>query len=34
MKALDVAALLTPEVLEQIEKILNNKPAPIPDFRE
>ena len=33
MKALDVAAQLTPEVMERIEAILANKPAPIPDFR-
>jgi len=34
MKALDVSSQLMPEVLEQIEKVLNNKPAPEPDYRE
>ena len=34
MKALEVSNQLTPEVLEQIENILNNKPAPQPNFRE
>jgi voltage-dependent potassium channel beta subunit len=34
MKALEVSNLLTPEVLEQIENVLDNKPAPEPDYRE
>lgn len=33
MKALDVADKLTPEVMERIEGILENKPAPLPDAR-
>ncbi len=33
MKALDVAPLLTDDVLERIETILDNRPAPEPDFR-
>jgi len=33
MKALDVAVKLTSDVMERIETILANKPAPIPDFR-
>lgn len=34
MKALDVAAQLTPDVMEQIEAVLKNKPKPAPDYRE
>lgn len=34
MKALEIAAQLTPDVLDQIEAILNNKPKPVPDYRE
>jgi aryl-alcohol dehydrogenase-like predicted oxidoreductase len=34
MKALEVSNKLTPEVLEQIENVLNNKPAPEPNYRE
>ena len=34
MKALEVSNQLTPEVLEQIENVLNNKPAPQPNYRE
>lgn len=33
MKAIDVVALLTPDVMELIEGILGNKPAPYQDFR-
>ena len=33
MKALDVAPKLSSDVMERIEAILANKPAPIPDFR-
>lgn len=33
LKALDVAAQLTPEVMERIEGILANKPPAIPDYR-
>ena len=33
MQALDVAAKLTDEVMERIEVILANKPAPDADFR-
>jgi voltage-dependent potassium channel beta subunit len=33
MKALDFVEKLTPEVLEQIESILQNKPKPISDYR-
>lgn len=33
MKAPDVASKLTNDVMERIEAILANKPAPIPDFR-
>jgi voltage-dependent potassium channel beta subunit len=33
MKAGDAVALLTPEVMEKIEKILGNRPADEPDFR-
>lgn len=33
MKALDVVEKLTPEVMERIEMILQNKPAPEEDFR-
>jgi aryl-alcohol dehydrogenase-like predicted oxidoreductase len=33
MKALDVAPKLTPNVMERIEKILNNKPELVGDFR-
>ncbi|KAH0825957.1 NADP-dependent oxidoreductase domain-containing protein [Lanmaoa asiatica] len=32
LKALDVIPKLTPEVLDKIEAILDNKPAPIPTF--
>ncbi|RKU40422.1 hypothetical protein DL546_002364 [Coniochaeta pulveracea] len=31
-KALQLVPKLTPEVMEEIEKILDNKPAPVPDF--
>ncbi|KAJ9161049.1 Aldo/keto reductase [Coniochaeta hoffmannii] len=31
-KALQLVPKLTPEVMEEIEKILDNKPAPTPDF--
>jgi aryl-alcohol dehydrogenase-like predicted oxidoreductase len=34
MKALDVVPALTGEVMERIEGILQNKPDPIPDYRE
>jgi aryl-alcohol dehydrogenase-like predicted oxidoreductase len=34
MKALDVADKLTPEVMERLEGILENKPAPLPDARK
>jgi voltage-dependent potassium channel beta subunit len=33
MKALDFVEKLTPEVMEQIESILQNKPKPISDYR-
>jgi voltage-dependent potassium channel beta subunit len=33
MKALDLVDKLTPEILEQIEAILQNKPEPIGDYR-
>lgn len=33
MKALDVVEKLTPEVMERIEAVLDNKPTPDPDFR-
>jgi voltage-dependent potassium channel beta subunit len=33
MQALDVAARLTPAVMERIEEILNNRPTPEPDYR-
>jgi voltage-dependent potassium channel beta subunit len=33
MKALDVVEKLTPEWLERIEAILDNKPEPLPDYR-
>jgi len=33
MKALDVAARLTPEVMERIEGILGNKPEAEKDWR-
>ncbi|MEJ2263611.1 MAG: aldo/keto reductase [Anaerolineales bacterium] len=33
MQALEVAERLTPEVLERIEAILDNKPEPWPDYR-
>lgn len=33
MRALDVAAKLTPDVMERIEAILQNKPTPPSDFR-
>jgi len=32
-KSLEVLHKLTPEVLEEIEKVLNNKPVPRKDFR-
>lgn len=31
-KALQLLPKLTPEVMEEIEKILDNKPAPNPDY--
>jgi aryl-alcohol dehydrogenase-like predicted oxidoreductase len=34
MKALDTVKLLTDEVMGKIEKVLNNKPRPEPDFRK
>jgi len=34
MKALDTVQLLTDEVMGKIEKVLNNKPRPEPDFRK
>jgi len=33
MKAIDVISQLTDDVMEKIEKILDNKPAPPHDFR-
>jgi voltage-dependent potassium channel beta subunit len=33
MKAIDIASLITDEVLSDIEKILDNKPTPVSDFR-
>jgi len=33
MKALDVVPKLTPDVMERIERILNNKPELVGDFR-
>jgi aryl-alcohol dehydrogenase-like predicted oxidoreductase len=33
MKALDLTEILTPEVMERIENVLKNKPAPISDYR-
>ena len=33
MRALDVVDKLTPEVMERIEGILQNKPTPPSDFR-
>ena len=33
MKAIDVVERLTPDVLEKIEKIVDNKPEPEPDWR-
>lgn len=33
VKSLEVLPKLTVEVMEEIEKILNNKPAPVPDCR-
>jgi len=33
MKAMDVVEKLTPEVLERIEEIVDNKPTPEPDWR-
>jgi voltage-dependent potassium channel beta subunit len=34
MQALEVATQITPDVMEKIESILNNKPSPVPDYRE
>ncbi len=34
MKALDVAARMTPEVMERIEGVLRNRPAPIENWRD
>mgnify|MGYP001104978966 FL=1 len=34
MKALEVAGRLTPEVMERIEGVLKNRPAPVENFRE
>jgi voltage-dependent potassium channel beta subunit len=34
MKALEVTGRLTPEVMERIEGVLQNRPAPIEDYRE
>lgn len=33
MKAVDYIDALTPDILEEIENILDNKPEPLPDFR-
>jgi hypothetical protein len=33
MQALDALPALTPEVMEKIEDILDNKPTPEPNFR-
>lgn len=33
MKAIDYVDALTPEILDEIEEILDNKPKPAPDFR-
>ncbi len=33
MKAVDLAAQLTPAVMERLEQILDNKPEPVEDFR-
>ena len=33
MKAVEVMDQLTPDIMEQIEEILDNKPEPEPDFR-
>jgi len=33
MKALEVVPLLTDEVMERIEEVLDNRPAPLPDYR-
>jgi len=34
MKALGIVDQLTPDIMEQIETILNNKPSGEPDYRE
>jgi voltage-dependent potassium channel beta subunit len=33
MKALDFQAKLTPDIMEQIESVLGNKPSPVSDYR-
>jgi hypothetical protein len=33
MKAVEAADRLSPEIMERIEAILQNKPAPEPNFR-
>jgi aryl-alcohol dehydrogenase-like predicted oxidoreductase len=33
MKALDFTAKLTPDIMEQIESVLGNKPSPVSDYR-
>ncbi|HEX6983691.1 MAG TPA: aldo/keto reductase [Balneolaceae bacterium] len=33
MKTIEVVDKLTPDVMEQVEEVLNNKPKPEPDFR-
>jgi hypothetical protein len=33
MKALEAVGRLSPEIMERIETILDNKPSPEPDFR-
>lgn len=33
MKAVDVVDQMTPDIMERIEEILDNKPEPLPDFR-
>lgn len=34
MKAIDVVDQLTPDIMERIEEVLDNKPEPEPDFRQ
>jgi aryl-alcohol dehydrogenase-like predicted oxidoreductase len=33
MKSLDFTAKLTPDIMEQIESVLGNKPSPVSDYR-